>query len=252
MGKRLIFKNADFSQNAIGSSIIEPDAPDAPDTPDTPDTPQYNVDSYIQDGLICQLDGFEKCDTANGWANRKGTSVYLSSGAVARENGFYFDGIGYLSSSESGFTEYRENMTIEVVFTIEGDKTGQQSILFSNPENTNVAFGHNASNQLCVDTSGAFGIFKNAPRNVGKHFVSVTKGRAIYDDVMIEESSGTGFASGKQSVIGGRIGSDYKLNSAFIGTIHSIRVYNKQLTEAEQRHNLEVDAARFGDSSSSN
>ena len=231
--------------------------------------------SYIQDDLICQLDGIENStrggahnNTATTWADISGSgcSVGVPSGA-AFANG---SGLATVRSGCRGnFSNWNPTLynpfnsysfTCEVAF----DKPNATTKAPNWPNNDRCVFvglGHDdyaigtvGSNQFGFDTpdknnTSSFGHLATCDSNVGRHTLSCRM-----------DSSSWGIAvDGADPVIGAcsktkeaKKDHGFKFNSmaywqnvGLDGTYHAIRMYRRALSDDEIKLNQAVDKVRF-------
>ncbi len=231
MGKKLIIRGADFSSNAIGMD-------------------EANVNSYIQDGLIIQLDGLSL--SGGVWYDLKRKITITNHGVVFGTNGAIFNGTSWCDMSDlpspvnqNTFTDY----TIEAVYTRDADFANSQELLFSSKPKSLLSLGFAATGNLGLSTNGSLingytGILNHLR---GIHYVSANNTRALFDGTPLTARDSGSFGSGVVNTIGARQKTTAgTIDSPFTGTIHAIRIYNRQLTADEMAWNYDIDRARFG------
>lgn len=215
----------------LGSNLVfnkgESPMPDAGD-----------ISNYVQDGLVLHLDGINKGATSGRWTSLVGNAYcVLTTHSTSESNSILMDGAGYLTVTNPVTTGYSSG-TIEVC-AVNG--------------NTNTtAFYYGTSGRLSFMLSGAgycFGVTSSnnqwSTDKVAKFTASANSSRLMVNGVVGGTLSSNNFADASATTIGGRAGtggSRYYVD----GRIHSIRIYNRQLTEAEMLQNQKVDDARFG------
>lgn len=231
MGKKLIIRGADFSSNAIG-------------------TDEANVNSYIQNGLIIQVDGLSL--SGGVWYDLKSNITITNHGVAFGTNGAIFNGTSWCDISDfpspinqSTFADY----TIEAVYTRDADFANNQELLLSSKPNSIISLGFASTGNLGLSTNGNLitgytGILSHLR---GIHYVSANNTRALFDGALLTTRGSASFANGVVNTIGARQKTTAgTIDSPFTGTIHAIRIYNRQLTTDEMAWNYDIDRARFG------
>lgn len=223
------------------------------------ETPEGDISNYVQDRLVFHLDGINKGNNADAWTDLIGGVVFPNHGATAEENGFLFEGTGWLGvKDESGAEDldfdpstitieaaYRDDSTAAEGFAVctfgtQTSAAGKPALLMNKAYNAKYINGmylqgtQNVWSDPLID--GA----------VAAHTISVSAARA-FDNANQLSSLGVNHWSTNK---GGRfVGATHAANGAIagfaVGKIFSIRVYNRQLSETEVRHNQRVDNARF-------
>ena len=198
------------------------------------DTPM----DYITDGLIFHLDGIDKGGTANAWTDLV-SGMVLTGTATFVDNGVTFDSTHVLHS----YTELPQD-SAEPLFTVEvccSDVT-TKGIVFASRDYydggvcVNLVYGqffnNNAVNSL-------------PPAVIPQTFTcSVNATARLLNGMQVTGYGSKQAWSNRGTNVGGRYFSTYNANG-IVGTIHSIRVYNRRLTEEEMLHNQKIDIKRF-------
>ena len=221
--------------------------------------PHDTIDDYIQDGLVFHLDGINKGNVENQWTDLINGVAFPNHGATPEENGFLFNGSGWLGvKDESGAEDldfdpsiitieaaYRDDSAADVGFAIctfgkQTSKTGKPALLMNNAYNSKYINGMYLQG---TENVWADPLIDGA---VAAHTISVSAARA-FDNANQLSSLGVNHWSTNK---GGRfVGATNNANSVMAGydngKIFSIRVYNRQLSETEIRHNQRVDNQRF-------
>jgi len=203
--------------------------------------------SYVQNGLVAQWDGIE--NAGNGrhqsqrseWVDLKGgKSFSLTKAASFSDNALVCDGTGYAGIMK-GSIPSSKIVTAEIVFEIVA--THGNSCLFSTGE-------HKSFYERCfgVVSGGALLVF--ADHAIGK----VTKGR---HSCHLNFSNGEFYINGVKGISAGKgtldampvRGEGFYIggfrNSAIVCNIHSIRFYDRKLTDEEIKRNYQIDKERF-------
>lgn len=211
--------------------------------------PAGNIENYVQNGLFLLLDGKNKGGTNGVWKTIAGTWTgysFTNYGATFNKDHVYFDGVDdYLRCSSMGTATnlpQRTAGTVEVVY--ENENLGTYSVIFIPKQVSRLSAAINANNYFlyCADNTNSRS-YTCPIVSESKASVSVSSARAYENGVAISRSSDKTYLSGVDSnyyYIGKR-----KSGNHFKGKIYSIRLYSRQLTEAEVLQNLAVDNVRF-------
>lgn len=204
-------------------------------TPPGPDP--GDLSNYVQDGLVMHLDGKQKGNTSGRWESLVGTTYFtLNTHSTEESDCVLMDGSGYLTATNPYTTTYSTG-TIEVC--AENYSSGSAAILFGPSgrlvfiiAGSGYTFGlSNSNNQWNITKQSLFTVSANAVRFMLNGVVGGTKG----SNGWAPQSSGI--------TMGGRTaGTNHYYANA---RIYSIRVYSRQLSEAEMLQNAKVDNARF-------
>ena len=193
----------------------------------------YDENSYIQDGLVFQLDGINKGTADGTWTDLKGGLVFTNYGAVEDANGFTFANNAYMRI-ESSFSP-NENYTIESSF-------------YCTTKGVVISSGGDQKYNLFMYLSD--GLFL---QHTNKYNYDIT----MNSNSIVSVNDSLGYINGRiaqrlsQSDYWGsegtNIGCSYYGTSRrwFSGKIYAIRVYNRKLTSEELLYNQKVDNVRF-------
>lgn len=202
-------------------------------TPPTPDP--GDISNYVQDGLVAHFDGIDTGTTSGRWASLVGSSyVTLNSHAVAGDNNVSFDGAAGLAVTNPVSINYSAG-TIEMV--AENSTSGNAAIYYGRTNKlsfivagSGYSFGVGSSNnQWNIDKVAKFVASANAARFMLNGEIGGTLASNSWSD--------------KSSTMMGATPSGTRY--WFTGKIYAIRIYNRQLTEAEMLTNQIVDNTRF-------
>lgn len=199
-------------------------------------------DNYVRDGLVLWLDGINKGENSGAWTDLIGGLVFQADGAVSVEKGWETgSGKKLIYASALGFGY--STCTIEVVITRQGPMVTQID-----------AFSSLGSNDITLSFDGlyiymahqnAMGTRINctAPSASasGKYCMSVIKGRAIVNGTSYNVQSSASVGNANYTAVGSRGNGNYYMT----GIVHSVRIYNRQLTESEMKYNQAIDNVRF-------
>lgn len=192
---------------------------------------------YVTDGLVFWLDGIDKGGTT-AWVEKINNYSFENHGATFNTDHVYFDGVDdYMSSSGAATYANSANIyTIEVVY----EKEANGIIYQPKSGRYMIAFGFNADGRVIWQSGRGQRPLYNAPSSGS---ASISAERAIANGTAMT-STGTSYISraDSSSYIGRRNAAD---GDYFKGKVFSIRIYNRNLSEAEVLANLAVDNQRF-------
>lgn len=198
-------------------------------------TKGYNENSYIQDGLIFQLDGIAKGNSADlsTWVDLKGGLVFTQEGVVeSLDNGWKFDGTCHFTCSTlmSGSNNY----TIEVC-----------SSKYITWHNGTWSSGYPVwywigNNLLFIQRTTPVN-YSNISRILNSPFTASLN----LDNCYFNKTLYTGRGSSNFYSDNSKFEIGYFRNAHSTGTMYAIRIYNRRLTSEEQLHNMDVDMKRF-------
>lgn len=197
--------------------------------------------SYIQDGLIFQLDGIAKGNSADTstWVDLKGGLVFTQNGVVeSLANGWKFDGTCIFYNST--ILSYSTDNTIEACVKL--DSGSGNGIFHSSGNSTGkpVLYVWGSNLVFMQRQKYATGNLGTRVKNGNPISLSLNQDRCYGNKTSYALSSGTNYYTDAGETEVGR----YK-NSYMKGTVYAIRLYNRRLTAEEQLHNIKVDIARF-------
>ena len=208
--------------------------------------PGGGLSDYVQNGLLFHFDGKEKGNNAGKWTDVKNGYQYTNHGATFNSDHVYFDGVDdYLNGSSPSATSVptRTAGTVEVVVENENFEV-VMGVIFIPRQNARMGAAIQANKYFlyCADNTSARAY--NCPIvTLSKASISISSAREYQNGVAMSLSSDKTYLSGVSSsnnYIGRRSNGNY-----FKGKIYSIRMYTRQLTEAEVMQNLSVDNLRF-------
>lgn len=200
---------------------------------------------YISDGLVFHMDGADCNGTT--WPARVGNVTYTLNGGTADGVGVTFNsGTNSQYASGSSTPEGIKGTvgTIEVcAYRRSARGTTYPEILFISSKIPNIQYVVHQSGDYVAISNRNTDPTPRAPINgktVGKFTHSCNAVRTCYNGTMVTVGSTT-YLTNQANYIGGNGSS-----GAFKGTIYQIRIYNRQLTEAEMKWNQQQDAKRYG------
>ena len=208
---------------------------------------QYDADSYIQNGLVFQLDGLEKGSNTGYWTDRvTGTTFSLADTSVAesRTDGVYMKGVGVLTASDSITFPTSSEGTVEVCC----DYFSGNGAVMIGPSNGSIAFGYRTTGHSIYIGRGTYVNAWTITNYSTKQVWSLNVDNAVADitgSMTVANTYGATVTMTKVK-IGGRSTDDgSKLGLLYTGLIHSIRVYDRKLSVAEMQFNQRIDNVRF-------
>ena len=209
-----------------------------------PWVPSGDISEYISDGLTFHVDGIESAEgtvkdlvTDTIFNANTAASIAYENGGIVLTGGFFYRATALLGNSSS--------QTVEVCFS---PSVMQACCIFAsgtNGVNTYypcVIFTANGEQITFLARKGSAynpGLVAN-----GKYTISMNTARGISNGVAMATNGTNYYANVGHTVIGARRYSN-AYSAKFSGTIYSIRVYSRQLTQAEMLHNQKVDNVRF-------
>lgn len=196
------------------------------------------ADSYVQDGLVFQLDGIDYGGIDGRWIDKKGNLVFDASKITHLNKAFSFNGTNKYASLIGAKTLVISNDYLcEIVFETQPSTYG---IILSNPApynysivvygSKNAYFGNQYVNPLWHFTEN-------------KSIISHQNNTCIANGVLCNRASSDYWNVGSTLCIGNRNGGGASYN--FQGLIYAIRIYSRQLSDREILINQKIDNARF-------
>lgn len=202
---------------------------------------EITADSYIQNGLIFQLDGIDDGNTSGHWIEKKNQYDFELFNSPSKETyGYRFSGGAYGVVSDTDVITIPSTYSIEIVIK-EYSQTGF-ALVFGVPTTNYGYIALNGSNyskpsiSFRPKTMGSNGYQINKT-DLGSIHVSPSLG-VQNKDVLTITSVTSHFSTG----------TNYTLcHSSYSGTFYicAIRVYNRELSQEEVIFNQNVDQKRF-------
>lgn len=221
-------------------------------------TPPAN--SYIQNGLIFQLDGLEKGNNANAWTDLIDDRVYSNHGAIEVKDGWIFDGVDdYMDNPDDltnlcfGETGLYQGTT-EVVIDRGTDTKDSPIFVFRHYSSL---MGQKPQRGLIIRTGNIniqsltrSTIWNNSSSDipVGKVCTYSRGGNMTYAMVDLVSKERVGWAAPFMEPDGnyiGRFTGNWGGTAYFQGKILAIRLYNRILSTTEAKRNQKIDNIRF-------
>lgn len=211
-------------------------------------TGEFVVGWYVDDGLIFHMDGADRGGVSGQWTDKV--------------NGYTFEIPEAVTETQLGVV-FPSNSTQHIRYdgdvfpTIVDDayKTITTEYCYSE---VSAGYGQNifilqsvGTEKPCAHVSDSVCVYANTSHNnrgVGvirgmNSIISLNNDRGFFNGIPLEVTLYSPSASYNNRYT--TIGSNQGLSYRFKGTIHSIRVYNRKLTEAEMLQNQRVDNFRY-------
>ena len=209
-----------------------------------------NADSYVQDGLVFQLDGIEWGNVAGHWIERKNGYDWYEANNVnlhTEDDAMVFAGSSYMLTNDTiPFYPY-ESCSIEIC--AETNVSTTDSLPCINLGSGSVSALRRAGYRfICyVPPSGSATAINNT---VMLNFTNISFNGNYFLDAALVTSLGSYAPTNGMKKTSPVIGNAYFYNNNassywLIGKIHSIRIYNRQLTVQEIAFNFNIDKQRF-------
>ena len=206
---------------------------------------QYDADSYIQNGLVFQLDGIDKGNDATKWIDRKGGIgfPYIAATSEVQTDSVHFTGSGYLTGDGLITPSFAyDSLTIEVACTYD-TRLGLTHVVLVCNVAPNFAFGWYSLNTLRCSSGLSKPVWSTSDMTVLKTY-SITSDHSLANiNVSLTAGRATLFPNDSGAIeLGGRSSNS---TSGYSGDVYAIRIYNRQLTLAEMAFNQAIDNERF-------
>ena len=197
------------------------------------------LSDYVQNGLVLHMDGKSGKNGSASWKSVVGNITFTNDGATFNDDYIYFDGVDDYLSNTSYTPPVSGTGTIEVV--IDNETFGETlSLVFMAKNRAGIGFGITAA-KLILYSCGST-VRPRAVATFAKASFSISNAGKYQNGQTLSTNGSDYWAERDQytNFIGKR-----KTGSFFKGKIYSIRIYNRQLTQAEVLQNLAVDNIRF-------
>ena len=218
-----------------------------------------NFSDYVQDGLIACWDGIDNAgigvhmDNVAVWKSLVGGYEFALNSVTVAANGMTFAGnvnsYCVLSAADSTSTfAAATDATLEIVFRSSSSASSQ--VLLQSASSSSISFGYYNTSMLVAysDASGMKPSFASSAgtevNSVSVRYASNAPASAIANGTTLQGSGNAAWSSpGTETFLGVRAS---KNNSyVFAGDIYCVRLYNRQLTNAEIASNQMIDELRF-------
>lgn len=196
------------------------------------------ADSYIQDGLVFQLDGIDYGGIDGQWVDRKQVFRFSTINALYLQNCFAFKN-GRANLLEQKTLSFDNHCSFDIIV-----KRNNSNIacLFTNPVPNRFLAAFGSGNIIWFGTNSNIPYFRTITNEASsfswKNQQCVQNGFALKNTTTVDS-----WTFGTAMTIAGRnTGSQILFN----GSIYAIRVYSRQLSDREILINQKIDNARFG------
>lgn len=222
------------------------------------DEPPVVEDDYISDGLVLNLDGTDRGGTSGHWVDKvEGYDFTLGSGATEQSNGVQFDAANEWGTCNDAtllslLPSYTEG-TIEIVFTslsgfsntlrtlVKPSESGKIGAAIAT-QGTKFCYGVDSSSSELART------LVSAVSDPSLHIISANAARLVQNQTVSTAAVTTA------NVLPNRLSALAVGGAAVAGSsdtwamavIHSVRIYDRQLSESEMLHNQALDLAKYG------
>ena len=218
--------------------------------------------SYVQNGLVACWDGIENAGAgthdadATVWKDIVGGYEFALTGVTVDADRMTFAGdatsYGILSSNDTVSTFVAaKNGTMEIVYAARTSPGNKAQVMLQSSDSAGMAFGMNGTSALLPNTSS-----KNSSRPKYAFDSSLV---TATNSVAVRYSGGISASAIANGSVASSSGSDYwwypewetyigirsNKSAFFPGSIYCIRLYSRQLTDAEIAVNQSVDKLRF-------
>ena len=191
----------------------------------------YNENSYIQDGLVFQLDGINKGAADGTWVDLKGGWVFSANNGAPQSvtNGFYFDG----ASSFSNPNVYPANTDYTIEVCCYGIPIGHAGTWAEG----NWMLYQLGSSMFFLQRKPSVVVDKSIYNRINSF--SYNTESAIVNKTALQFGGANFFSDPSITEIG------HYRSGYYTGIWYAFRIYNRKLTAEEQQHNIKVDSQRF-------
>lgn len=198
-------------------------------------SPILDADAYVQDGLVFQLDGIDKGNVEGAWVDRKAGKEFTLNNCIVNSDNIEFNGTDS-SAVYNQLLDFGTTTTLEVVYIRETNggtiiSSGSKVQLIVVHDSTGYGNRFFTGNQVTGTT---------LPDTTTIHTLSIpTSGRPILDQIAQPKTYKKFYSvSDTNTYVGG--------NPSYLkGKLYSIRIYNRNLTQAEMIKNQMIDIQRF-------
>lgn len=216
--------------------------------------------AYVSDGLVFYLDGKAKGNNEGKWTDLVGGVQWTNYGATSVNNGWHFSDGAYMLDDGTMDSYAYANCTVEVC--IDSETSGSNYFIFVGAGGDLIGcFTQSYKGGYSITTS--WFIIKGTTTSSSSSRGAIAYGSVIdgngkftmslagqntsgYWNGVQKPTHNVSYSSDGTAIIGKRISKTAGGDSfPFTGTIHSIRIYNRLLTNAEILSNQRIDNERF-------
>ncbi len=201
------------------------------------DDSKYNNMGYIKNGLIFHLDGINKGPNEGAW-----TDLINGVKFTPTDNRVVFGG-NYVSGnliSDVALLCPISSSTIEISYHYDGNVV--TGLFLNTGRGDNVAIGITQSNLVIPSHNSTYGkVWRTGDCSTGDQLLSVNDNLLVHNEVAVTNSACCNYWGLRTNVAA--VG-DYAYGQPV--QIHSVRIYNRLLSEEEMLYNQNVDVKRFG------
>lgn len=209
---------------------------------------------YVTDGLVFYLDGINKGVNDGKWTDLVGGVQWTNYGATSLENGWSFANKAYMLDDGTMGSYSFANCTVEMCVD---SNTSNNYFLFVGAGAGIVGyFAQSYANKswFTIKPTSEGGVYRGALSvtptisGIGKFTISITGQRNGYGywNGVKKSSDNVAYSAASTAIIGKRVPTTSSSSAfPFTGTIHSIRIYNRILSNDEMLSNQIVDNIRF-------
>lgn len=208
------------------------------------------VNPYITDGLVLHLDGIEKGSTPEAWTDLINGIIFTkkAKGVTFNNDNVQFGGSNNNCLQNTSSYDFGTSYTITIELCYRDIPTSGTRTAFYAYGTTNRSISFQFLNGNCVVYSAGNG---TPPKN-GNWTAETTGTYSVSTALVMQNGESKGFASTDNyisrkyvgSIIGGS-GRGLTIYECLDGKIHSLRIYNRHLSEEEVLHNQAIDNKRF-------
>ncbi len=207
------------------------------------------TDGYVRDGLLACWDGIENAGDEANWTDVSGGKSFVLNNVTVADDRIVFKGnktsYGIMDEADTTATfGAAANGTLEIVYaSVTG--SGSQVILQSSSGSGILCCIHNTSTLIACNASAPTATFTSgaATNTAAVRYSNAKSASFVINGTGLENGSNSNITgANKTTVIGNRT---THLNFHFNGAIYCIRLYDRQLSDAEIAANFAVDRHRF-------
>lgn len=196
---------------------------------------------YVKDGLILFLDG--KQAGASSWTDLVGGKTITLTDCTYNGNGVIFNGTSSKGSYSGALSSDWNTETIEAAFST---TMADSRDILNQPAPGIILRLSLSAGDMRIITVGSRQTFRKFQATTNAKLISATKDKAFYNKVKCSSTATVTPSAPVSTLIGAREVTAGTITQYFPGTIYAIRIYNRQLTDAEILQNQQADMDRYG------